>query len=57
MTARDEILNRLRHRVRPADPPAPWSSRRHFADLREQFATALTAAKGEAFLAACRGER
>ena len=47
VTAREEILQRLQERARQAVAPAPWRSRRNFADLADQFATALTTAGGE----------
>jgi L-lactate dehydrogenase complex protein LldG len=49
MTAREEILQRLRAGARPeaAALPQPWRSRRAFPDLAAQFARALLAAKGE----------
>ncbi|NLX11292.1 MAG: LUD domain-containing protein [Chloroflexi bacterium] len=48
MSARDEILNKLRSRSRQPDthPPA-WRSRRHFDDLAERFAESLGKSKGE----------
>ena len=52
MSAREEILGRLARQARPTQPPAPWTSRRQFADLKAQFAAALTAASGEAYLVA-----
>ena len=51
ISARDEILNRLRSQAREVDPPAPWRSRRQFDDLAEQFTQALTAVKGEVWRA------
>lgn len=50
MTARDEILTRLRSKTRPTEPPAPWQSRRQFGDLVERFQKALTAVHGEVHL-------
>jgi L-lactate dehydrogenase complex protein LldG len=47
MTARDDILNRLRRQAREASHPSPWRSRRQFDDLAERFVEALTASKGE----------
>jgi L-lactate utilization protein LutC len=47
MSARDEILARLRGKTREVTSPSPWRSRRHFEDLSERFSAALTAAKGE----------
>lgn len=51
LSARDEILNRLRSQARDVDLPGPWRSRRQFEDLGEQFAQALAAVKGEAWRA------
>jgi L-lactate dehydrogenase complex protein LldG len=53
MTAREEILQRLRAGARPeaAALPQPWRSRRAFPDLAAQFARALAAVKGETLLA------
>jgi L-lactate dehydrogenase complex protein LldG len=47
MNARDDILGRLKQAQRDEPMPLPWQSRRDFPDLRERFAQALTAAKGE----------
>jgi L-lactate dehydrogenase complex protein LldG len=47
MSARDEILNRLRARSRPAEPPPIWRSRREFEDLAGQYELALNNVKGE----------
>lgn len=47
MGAREEILSRLRGKVREVEPAPVWRSRRQFDELSEQFAAALTAAKGE----------
>lgn len=47
MSAREEILNRLRSCGREVSHPAAWRSRRQFDDLAERFTIALTAAKGE----------
>lgn len=48
MSARDEILNRLRKNARLGEQlPDAWQSRRNFADLGAQFAAALENAKGE----------
>lgn len=52
MTARDEILARLRGAARKAELPQPWQSRRRFTDLAATFTQALTAAKGEVRCAA-----
>jgi L-lactate dehydrogenase complex protein LldG len=52
MTARDEILSRVRPKSRGLTPPPVWRSRRHFRDLAGRFAEALTAAKGEVIRAA-----
>jgi L-lactate utilization protein LutC len=51
-SAREEILRRLRVKVRPADRPARWQSRRQFDDLAGRFTAALTAAGGEVHRAA-----
>lgn len=47
MSARDEILARLREQGRQATLPAPWQSRRHFDDLAARFVQSLTAGSGE----------
>ncbi len=47
MTARDEILGRLRARSAPRPHPEPWRSSRQFEDLARQFDEAMTAARGE----------
>lgn len=47
MSARDEILGRLRQAHRPAAKPDPWQSRRDFANLATRFGEALTHAHGE----------
>jgi L-lactate utilization protein LutC len=47
MSARDEILGRLRKQNGEASLPAPWRSRRQFTDLAARFSEALTAVKGE----------
>lgn len=54
MTAREEILQRLRAGARPeaAVLPQPWRSRRAFPDLLAQFEMALLAVKGEVVRAA-----
>ncbi len=52
MGARREVLQRLRATRRAVNHPAPWKSRRHFDDLAERFAQALTAAHGEVWRAA-----
>ena len=51
MSARDEILARLRAQARDVAPPPPWRSRRHFDDLAGRFTEALTAVKGEVWRA------
>jgi len=56
MSAREEILNRLVGQAREVSPPAPWRSRRQFANLAEQFCQALTMAKGEVHRAGSRAE-
>lgn len=48
MSARDEILSRLRNKKRDVAHPPAWRSRRHFDDLADRFIEALVAAKGEA---------
>lgn len=48
MTARNEILSRLKGT--PTELPDLKPRKREYPDLGEQFATALAAAKGEAFL-------
>jgi len=52
LNTRDEILTRLRAKTREAELPAPWRSRRHFADLAERFSQSLTAVHGEVIRAA-----
>jgi len=52
MTARDDILNRLRRQGREVAHPSPWRSRRQFDDLAERFVETLAASKGEAHRAA-----
>ncbi len=52
MNTREQILTRLRARAREADLPAPWQSRRRFADLAERFSESLTAVHGEVLRAA-----
>jgi L-lactate utilization protein LutC len=47
MSARKEILERLKGRQRSSSAPGPWRSQRQYDDLAEQFGRALTAAKGE----------
>lgn len=47
MSARDDILGRLRGQERGAALPPPFRSRRHYEDLAGQFEIALTAAGGE----------
>ena len=47
MSAREEILGRLRKRRRLGSLPVPWLSRRQYSDLAQQFTEALTAAEGE----------
>ncbi|HFE65710.1 MAG TPA: lactate utilization protein [Chloroflexi bacterium] len=56
MNTRNEILTRLRAKTRETDLPAPWQSRRHFADLAERFSESLTAVHGEVLRAASREE-
>lgn len=45
--SREDILARVRAARRDEAHPAPWQSRREYADLAAQFAQALTAVKGE----------
>ena len=52
MTNRDQILTKLRAKVRPAELPPAWQSQRNFTDLAQRFSEALTAAKGEVIRAA-----
>ncbi len=47
MSAREQILNRLRRAAHTAPHPEPWRSSRNFDDLAAQFAAALTEAGGE----------
>ncbi len=47
MSARDEIMNRLRSKVRDAELPPAWKSQREFPDLVARFTEALTTAEGE----------
>lgn len=47
MSAREDILTLLRRRERDVTPPPPWTSRRRFESLSDQFAEALTANLGE----------
>ncbi|MBN2304440.1 MAG: lactate utilization protein [Anaerolineae bacterium] len=48
MTARDDILNKLRSRGRvPETPPPVWQSRRRFESLAARFAESLPKVKGE----------
>ena len=47
MSAREEILDRLRSRARQETSCPAWRTQREFADLADQFAQSLTAAKGE----------
>jgi L-lactate utilization protein LutC len=47
MSAREEILNRLKGRQRSGSAPGPWRSQRQYDDLAGQFGQALTATKGE----------
>ncbi len=48
MSARDEILERLRKRHRDIPHPAPWRSRRSFEDQVLRFTEALREVGGEA---------
>ncbi len=47
MSAREEILNRLRPKAREENPPPAWRSQRAFPDLAARFTESLTAVKGE----------
>jgi L-lactate utilization protein LutC len=47
MSARDNILKRLRGQMKGIAPPPVWSTRRQYHDLPAQFQRALTAAGGE----------
>ena len=47
MSAREEILNRLRDRRRKSTLPPVWKSQREFPDLAARFTDPLTAVKGE----------
>jgi L-lactate dehydrogenase complex protein LldG len=52
MSAREEILARLRQQEREVTPPPVWTSRRQYDDLARQFAQALRANQGEVHRAA-----
>lgn len=52
MSARTEILHRLRTHKRDVIFPHPWQSRQRFDDLVQQFVAALTAVYGTVYLAA-----
>jgi L-lactate dehydrogenase complex protein LldG len=56
MSAREEILQRLRGTRQPAGAQPAWTSRRQFTDLPAQFTRALTAAHGEVIPVADQGE-
>ena len=47
MSAREEILNRLRCKARGERPPPAWRSERKFPDLAARFTESLRAARGE----------
>jgi len=47
MTAREEILGRLKRAARGEVHPPVWQSRRNFDDLARRFTDSLTAVKGE----------
>ncbi len=47
MTAREEILGRLKRITRPEAVPPAWQSRRQYADLADAFTKALISVKGE----------
>ena len=47
MSARDEILGRLKTKTREAALPPAWKSQRDFADPVARFTESLTEAKGE----------
>ncbi len=51
MSSRDQILSTLRAKSRTVEHPAPWTSRRTYPDLADQFEKALTAVKGEVYRA------
>jgi len=47
MSAREEILNRLRSRASRVSLPPAWKSERNFPDLAARFTESLTKVKGE----------
>ncbi len=47
MSAREDILKRLRSKARQETLPPVWRSQREFPDLADRFTKALTAAQGE----------
>ncbi len=47
MSARDEILGRLRAQARRVEPPPTWASKRAFEDLAARFVQALGTQGGE----------
>ncbi len=47
MSARGEILDRLRRKASKVEMPGAWQSQRDFPDLAERFAASLTAVRGE----------
>ncbi len=49
MSARTEILHRLRTHKRDVNLPHPWQSRQRFDDLGQQFVAALTAVYGQVY--------
>ena len=47
MSAREEILERLRRKASKVEMPGAWQSQRNFPDLAERFTASLTAVRGE----------
>ncbi len=47
MSAREEILERLRRKASNVEMPGAWQSQRNFPDLAERFTASLTAVRGE----------
>lgn len=47
MSAREEILDRLRRKASKVEMPGAWQSQRNFPDLAERFTASLTAVRGE----------
>ncbi len=56
MSARQEILNRLRGRERAVTLPPPWRSRREFPSLEERFRHSLEAVYGQVLRAGSQQE-